>query len=172
MESIDNIYVKSQISKRINLLIWEINDNLKEILEFKIKKEIEGKCIIEGYVKKDSIRIVQYSNGNLSGKYVTFEIIVECLICNPYQGMLIQSKVKNITKAGVRCEVEDNYNPIVLFINRDYTSNIEELNKLNLDDIVICKVIGQRYELNDEYISVIADLNEKKKMKPKRKLKE
>ena len=170
MDDLQNIYVKSQITQKVKLFIWEMQDNLKEILEYKIKRNIEGKCIIQGYVKKNSVQALQYTNGELIKEFVHFNVIVECDICNPCEGMIIETVVRNITKAGIRCEINDKYsNPIVVFINREFTINLEELNKLNIDDIILVKVIGQRYQLNDEYISVIAELHEKKKEKRERK---
>ena len=44
---------------------------------------------------------------------------------------------------------------------------MKEFSQLNVDDEITVRVIGIRYELNDEYISVIAELVASKK--PKRK---
>jgi hypothetical protein len=69
--------------------------------------------------------------------------------------------VKNITKAGIRAESStETPSPIVVFITRDhhYTSpyflSVEENSK------IMIRVIGQRFELNDKYISIIAELIE------------
>ena len=74
--------------------------------------------------------------------------------------------VKNITKAGIRCESKDNPSPVVN-IARDHHFKMKEFSQLNVDDEMV-RVIGIRYEPNDEYISVIAELviSRKPKKKP------
>ena len=66
--------------------------------------------------------------------------------------------VKSITKVGIRAELNETYNPYLIFVARDYNYNNEEFSKINLNDIINVKVIGQRYELNDSFISVIGEL--------------
>ena len=75
--------------------------------------------------------------------------------------------VKNITKAGVRCETKENPSPVVVFIARDHHYKNKEFAQLNVDDEVTIRVIGTRFELNDPYISVIAELVQSKKFKKK-----
>ena len=66
---------------------------------------------------------------------------------------------KNITKAGIRCESADEVpSPIVVFIARDHHFNSNYFSTIQEDDKVTVKVIGQRFELNDKYISIIAEL--------------
>ena len=90
----------------------------------------------------------------------------ECLICRPSEGMKFKVIVKNITKAGIRAEYKED-SPIVVFISRDHVYNNKNFNSINIDDTIYIKVIGIRYELNDEFISIIADLDERKNKRPK-----
>jgi DNA-directed RNA polymerase subunit E'/Rpb7 len=164
------IYNLSVINKQVSVSIINIGDNIKTTLEEKIKNDIEGVCIVEGFVKPNSSKIITYSSGKLKGSNVIFEVVLECLICCPVEGMHINCVVKNITEtAGIRAETLDNPSPLVIYIARDHHYNMKYFSQVKENQQIVVKVIGQRYELNDKYISVIAELLENKS-KYKKKL--
>ena len=87
--------------------------------------------------------------------------------------MKIKCKVDNITKAGIRASYFNNIeSPIMVFIARDHYYNNSTFTKIKENDIIIIKVIGIRYELNDNFIYIIAELlkSQKKKMNKTNKL--
>lgn len=154
-----NVYSRSLITQNIILPITAISKSLKQTLEESIINIVEGKCIVEGYVKPKSVKIITYSSGIVKGDKISFEIVYECEVCFPVSGMLLNCTAKNITKAGIRAEsAEEIPSPFVLFIARDhyfandYFNSIEENNKFT------ARVIAQRFELNDKYISIIAEI--------------
>jgi len=156
---IQNIYTESILTKSLIIDIDQINDNIKETLEKKIRDTIEGKCINEGFIKKDSCKIVSYSSGLIySGNKIKFNVLFKCKICLPVEGMLIDVIVKNITKAGIKAEIDDEISPIVVFIARDHHYTNESFSNISENDKITVRVIGQKFELNDTYISVIASL--------------
>jgi hypothetical protein len=141
-----------------------VGDNIKQTLEKYISQNIEGKCIAEGYIKPGSTKIISYSSGELNGTDVVFEVIFECLVCCPVEGMHIECMVKNITEtAGIRAETDETPSPLVIYIARDHHFNNPQFSKVKIGDKIKVRVIGQRYELNDKYISIIAELLEDKK---------
>ncbi len=156
----NNIYNSTILTRKIPIHITFIGDNIVEILEKAISSQIEGKCIAEGYVKTNSVNLTTYSSGILNADYVIFTVLFECMICMPVEGMQLKCYAKNITKAGIRAEISELPNPLIIFIARDhyyaspYFANVKE------NDEIIVKVIGQRFELNDKYISIIAELLE------------
>jgi len=160
--SVDNshIYIRSLLTQKIVLNYHEVNSELFNILEAKIKNFNEGKCIKEGFVKNNSVKLLTYSSGELFGNKLLFECVMECLLTNPVESMLINCMVKSITKVGVRAEliVDDNISPYVIFIARDHHYNNETFSQIKENDIIQVRILGQRYELNDKFISVIAEL--------------
>jgi DNA-directed RNA polymerase subunit E'/Rpb7 len=171
-KTLKGIYMKNILTRKINVPFVVLGNNIKEILSRKVSETFEGRCIKEGFVKKNSCNIIQYSAGILKSKHVEFHVMFDCLICRPCEGMKFKVIVKNITKAGIRAEYKDKDSPIVVFISRDHVYNNKYFSSINIDDVVHVKVIGVRYELNDEFISIIADLAEKKiKKRPKITLK-
>ena len=163
------IYNNVLITQRVPLSIVYIGDNIKQTLEKKIAYDIEGKCIVEGYVKPGSCAVLSYSSGELNGSDVVFVVIVECLVCCPVEGMIISCVVKNITdSAGIKATTGDSPSPVVIYIARDHHFKNIEFSKLNVGDNILVRVIGQRFELNDEYISIIAELVENKPVRYKK----
>ena len=160
-----NIFMPSMITKRISLSMSYIGSNIKPILEKIISTQIEGKCIVEGYIKPGSIKILTYSNGMIHSDNVIFEVVFECLVCSPVEGMLIDVIAKNITKAGIRAEHESQPSPIEVFIARDHHYKSSYFASIKENDKIRIRVIGQRYELNDKYISIIAELIEPRQVK-------
>jgi DNA-directed RNA polymerase subunit E'/Rpb7 len=158
-----SIYSQSLITRSISLPITAIGKNLKQTIEKDIAFNFEGKCVAEGFIKSGSSKIITYSSGVIKGSDVIFEVVFECMICCPVEGMLIQCQAKNITKAGIRAESsEENPSPVVVFITRDHHYSSQQFSEIKESDNFVARVIGQRFELNDKYVSIIAELVEKK----------
>ena len=153
------IYSKSLLTRNITLPITIIGRNIKETIENIINDHYEGKCLVEGYIKPKSSKIVTFSSGVISGDQISFEVVFECMICNPVEGMNITCLAKNITKAGIRAESStENPSPVVVFIARDHHFNNNKFINIQEGDTMVVRVIGQRFELNDPYISIIGEL--------------
>jgi DNA-directed RNA polymerase subunit E'/Rpb7 len=163
------IYMTSMITKKVSMPMEKIGKNIKPLLEKIISSQVEGKCIVEGYIKPNSVKIITYSNGIIQGSDILFEVVFECLICSPVEGMHIDAIAKNITKAGIRAEYEETPTPVIIFIARDHHYKSSYFSEVKEGDTIKVRVIGQRYELNDKYISIIAELMEPKGPKVKRK---
>lgn len=153
-------YISSVLSMKIVLSINEIGKNIKQNLENKIVSKTEGKCIVEGYIRPDSVHILTYSSGKVSGGNVEFHTTFECMVCHPVDGMLVKCLCKTITKAGIHAEVVDKKGniPITVFIAREHHfannvfEHVVENNKL------VVSIIGVRFELNDPNICALGTL--------------
>ncbi len=168
---VTGIYSSMLITRKIVLSIVNVGNNIKQTLEQVIAKQVEGRCVVEGFVKPMSSKILTYSSGTLKGSDIEFEIVFECLVCCPVEGMHIACVAKNITKAGIRAETAEDPSPVVIFVARDHHLSSAYFTNVKEDDTINVRVIGQRYELNDKYISVIAELLEPREEKIKRKRK-
>ena len=166
-----SIYSKNMLSRRIVLPFTSIGGNLSEIIKKKLEIELYNKCCVEGYIKEDSIKISSYSSGVIEEEKISFEVLFECLICHPVEGQIIKCKVTNITKAGIRAVYfKDVKSPITIFIARDHHYNNKYFSTIKEEDIILIKVIGTRYELNDETISVLGEIKQQNKRITKIKL--
>jgi len=154
------VYMKSMLTKRVTLSINQVGKNIKRNLENMISKGTEGRCIAEGFIKPNSVKVLTYSSGDIAGDQINFETVFECMICHPVEGMNIECSVKTITKAGIHAEVvdEDGITPLTIFVARDHQYNDRLFGTVTENTKITVRVIGIRFELNDPYICVIAKL--------------
>lgn len=165
---IQTVYSRCLLTRKIVLPITTIGKNLKETIEENIKISFEGKCIVEGYIKPNSSKIITYSSGIIErGNTILFEVVFECDVCFPVEGMVISCIAKNITKAGIRAESATEVpSPVVIFIAKDHHYNMTYFSEIQEGDKINARVIGQRFELNDKYISIIGELIKEKEYIP------
>ena len=173
---IQTVYSRCLLTRKIVLPITTIGKNLRETIEENLKISFEGKCVVEGYIKPSSSKIITYSSGIIErGNTILFEVVFECDVCFPVEGMLISCITKNITKAGIRAEsANDVPSPVVVFVAKDHHYASSHFNEIQEGDKINVRVIGQRFELNDKYISIIGELVKEKEFiqqKPKQVVK-
>ena len=156
---IKSVYSPCQITKSIKIPITSIGKNLMQTLENVISGMVGGKCIVEGYVKPKSIRVITFSSGLIKGDDVLFDVVFNCEVCYPVAGMIMNCVAKNITKAGISAEsIDEQPSPFILFIARDHYYASDYFNSIEEGDKFTARVIAQRFELNDKYVSIIAEL--------------
>ena len=162
------VYTNNLLTRKVHLPFQFVGQNLKQLLETQIKKDIEGKCSVEGYIKPDSTKITSYSSGLVQANLIVFEVVFECLVCCPVEGQKIKCVVKNLTQAGIRAESNENPSPIVVYLSRDHHYNNTYFSTVKENDEITIRVIGQRFELNDDQVSVIGEIIEPKADKYKK----
>jgi len=167
------VYIKSLLTQKVILSINEIGKNTKQNLEKKIQAKIEGKCIEQGFIRPNSVSVKSYSSGLINSENVEFQVVFECNICHPVEGMLIECEVKTVTKAGIHAVVktDDDVIPVTVFVARDHNYNDSYFGTIKENMKIITRVIGIRYELNDPFICVIGKLvqNREDTLQPIRK---
>ena len=166
--SSDNIFTNMMASRKLSLPVASAGGSIKEKLEVVLANSIEGKCVVEGYVKRRTTKIQNYSSGMLNGERVEFQVVYECQVCNPVEGMQIECVARNITKAGIRATTSDDPSPVVIFVARDHHTDIPYFSTIKPEQQINVKVIGQRFELNDDYVSIIAEIVVPKLIKKKK----
>ena len=166
------IFMKNVLSRRVILPFHSVGSNIRENIKRKLEGNLYNKCTKEGYIRNNSIVILSYSSGVIEADNVIFDVMFECEICHPVEGQIIKCQVKNITRAGIRAiyNSKDIKSPITIFIARDHHYNNEEFSKITETQDITIQVIGIRYELNDETISVLGELKKTKTNKPKTKV--
>jgi hypothetical protein len=156
--AIDGVYMKMLIDYKVPLEFRYVNRLLTEnILEY-LRKRFEGKCCEQGYIRPDTIAIVNYSSGIVKNNLIIFDVVFECEVCYLLEDQEINCIAKNITKAGIRAEFDMDKTPAVIFVARDHHYVDKNFNDVKEGNIMTVKIIGQRFELNDPHISAIAEL--------------
>ena len=158
--NISTPYNTSLLTTKVLLSITEVGSNIKTNLQKKIAKMIEGKCIVEGYIKPDSVEIVSYSGGIVRNGFIDFTVSYTCKVCIPTEGMKMECNCKSITKAGIHAEVKDSDGniPITVFIAHDHHIDNHAYEQVTEGSMILVKIIGIRFELNDNTICAIAEL--------------
>ena len=156
-------YLPSILSMKVTLPITEVGGNIKANLEKLIVSKTEGKCIVEGFVRPNSVNILTYSSGKVNAGYVEFQTTYECMVCYPVDGMRVRCICNTITKAGIHAEVREQKGPvsivpITMFIARDHHMQNDLFEKVVEGAKLIVSVSGVRFELNDATICAIGKL--------------
>jgi hypothetical protein len=151
------LFVSSLLHCKIAVSFMKLGNNMDEYFKRYAETMIEGKCHKEGYVQPNSTTIINYSSGLLKSDMVIYDVIYSVNVCFPYENMELMCKIKNITKIGIRGIISEHHNPIVLFISREHNST-KDFDEYEEGQNIRVRVIGHRFELNDEFISVIGEI--------------
>jgi hypothetical protein len=155
--NIDILYTEAIIQEKIKIQFNKVSNNMTKFFETYAEKKIESKCRNEGYIRMGSSSVLSYSTGLLTSDNIIYNVVYSVDVCYPYENMEIKCKIKNITKIGIRAIISEHNNPIVLFISREHNPD-KDFDQYKENQIIKVKVLGHRFELNDEYISVIGEL--------------
>ena len=162
-----SIYLKSFLSRKVVLHINEIGQNIPSVIRDKLKSQLEGKCSKEGYIRPNSIQVIKHSGGKMvmgalmgGASMIEFQVLFECLICNPVTGMRFMGTVIHNTKAGlvVRASTGRNANidiPITAYISRDHHYNNDRFVRVKEGSLVLVRVLKSHFEIGDKNIYVI-----------------
>jgi hypothetical protein len=169
-----SIYHRCQLTRIVVLPINIVGKNLQTTIAKELVARYESVCIVEGFVKRGSIKLISYSSGEIKrGNQISFQTMFECDVCYPVENMLINCIAKNITKAGIRAESSDETpSPVVVFVAKDHNYDVDAFSNIKEGQRFVAKVIGQRFELNDKYISIIAEIHQRGVVLEKEKEKE
>lgn len=154
------LYSRAVLSQKVQLPFILVGTNVETTIRHTISSKIEGRCIVEGYVRPGSIKIITISSGTLQSRFIEFDVVFECSICCPVEGMQIKCYAKNITQAGIRAftNLDEKNSPVIIYVSRDHHSTNEYFNSIKEKDAIRIRVIGQRFELNDKQVSIIGEL--------------
>ena len=76
------IYNNILITRNISVSINNVGSGIKQTLEKIIANTIEGRCIVEGFIKPSSTKILTNSSGVIKGNLINFEVVFECAACS------------------------------------------------------------------------------------------
>ncbi len=158
----ENLYTTNILENRFHLEAHEFSNDPDEIFLKKLKKEIEGRCIREGYVKVGSVKILKRTLGKINQAYFTglpvYDIKYQAEVCNPPIGSILECIVKDQTKMGLVCQVEDTDNPLDIVVPSQWHFNNKRYTMLQPDMKIKVKVARKRHDNGDNTIAVVAAL--------------
>ena len=155
-----NIFNKSMIREKVKVPFKNIGKNMEVYFVKYAKDKIEGRCRNEGYIRKNSCRIITYTSGIVNGTDAIYNVVYLCEVCMPYHNMEVECYIKNITKLGVRAVLTDVDNPMVIYISKEHHKFDLDSIPFQEDEKLTVSICGYHFEKNDEYISAFGILNE------------
>ena len=169
----DSLYHSTCIRRKVCIPFSAItNFNCMEAhLTQVISNEMDGRCIAEGFVKNGSCKIRSYSIGTFAAGNIVFDMEIECMLCCPKEGTVMNCIAKTVTQAGIRAHAftkEHEPSPVVIYISREMhdatttntrmmTNNAASMDSIKPGDVIQVRVVGRRFELNDKHVSVIGE---------------
>jgi DNA-directed RNA polymerase subunit E'/Rpb7 len=146
----------------------EITSDIDNFIKLKLKESIEGKSYEEGYIIKDSVRIIQRSIGHIvtNNKQSEIKYIIKykATVVSPSENDELNITVNNVNKMGVlgfiKLKPSDDIegSPLIVMVPKEY---FDENASFNFNDINVGQqldviVVGARVKFNTKNIQVIA----------------
>jgi hypothetical protein len=159
-----SLYHPTIIRHKVCLPFSEILDfkTIREQLTRHVSAQMSGKCIAEGFVKSGSCAIRSHSVGIFAGGTISFNLEIECMLCCPEEGTVMQCVAKTVTQAGIRAHACMEPSPVIIYISREMheasSAQSRMMDSIKTDDTFTMRVIGKRFELNDKHVSIIGEL--------------
>jgi DNA-directed RNA polymerase subunit E'/Rpb7 len=158
MKDVDEIFFPSIIDRVVCLSILKINQNAEtQILQI-LRQQIEGKCVDQGFVRPNSIKLRHTSIGKLNGSDIHFNVTFRADVCNPLTGVIVHCKINTVTKAGLNCNVYDKITetyPITVFITRQ--SHDDAISNSSAGDNISARIYATTFQINDTHICALAN---------------
>lgn len=156
----DDLYTQVMVGRRVDLPVASVGEGVNDAILAGLRRTLEGKCSAEGYVRPGSLLLDGVSAGKADGATVQYQVAVRMDVCAPVEGIRLKCKAQDVTKAGIRCVGLSDPTPIIVFIARDHHVESAAFQAVGVGDVVEAIVIGQRFELGDRYVAIIAKLVE------------
>ena len=147
----------------------EITKNIDSTIRMKLKNQLEGLCFEDGYIIKDTVKIIHKSIGKVvisdNKSYIKFPIKYKAKVICPAEGDIIDSYISNINKMGIVTYIKlnegdtSNESPLVIMVPNEYLKeSIYNMEDLHIGQKLTVKVIGSRIKFKSDKIQVIAKI--------------
>ena len=161
-------YISEQLlTSTLILSPKELNGDIDNIARLKLKENVEGKSYEDGYIIKDSVRIIQRSMGSIvtNGKNseIKYRVKYKAQVVSPAENDEINIIISSINKLGIigfiRLSEGDTSeeSPILIMVPKEYfnesTRNFADLTVGQKMDVI---TIGVRSKFNSKNIQVVA----------------
>ena len=163
-----NIFYSTVIWNRILITANDINKSLNDTIHKILVDNNEGKCVREGFIKENSIKLlkrsVPYVYGNQMNGKLYVDVLYETEICCPMRGNIIECNIEKINKLGILASS----GPLSIIVARDFHKNKDVFKDLKENTSIKIEIIDKKFNINEKKISVIAKIynaDEKKESK-------
>jgi len=154
-----NIFYSTVIWNRILITADDINKSLDDTIHNILVENNEGKCVREGFIKEDSIKLlkrsVPYVYGNQMNGKLYVDVLYETEICCPMRGNIIECNIEKLNKLGILASS----GPLSIIVARDFHKNKDLFKGLKENTSITIEIIDKKFNINEKKISVIAKIH-------------
>lgn len=168
MDTFSAHFVRSLLRDAVLIKPEYLGSNFREVIQQQLRLRLEGVCSRHGYIMPGSVAVHKVSLGrveatSLNGD-VRFDVQYMANVCNPPVGAHLPARVVNMNKFGVLLQTglmqtDGAFVPVVeIVVTRQPLNGVGsevDLDNLSPGDEVRVEIVGKRFELNDEKISVV-----------------
>ena len=159
------LFKKVFLDQRISLKPDELraaSDNIDLYLTDIIRKKIEGRCCIHGYVKPDSTKMLSRSLGQaehcrFTGDFLFMcKVQVQCLF--PHADMIVVGRILKINKIGAIALIMDNEDvqeAMRIIVPRDLHIGNNEFDTLQEGQSIRIRLLRSRFQAMDLFINTV-----------------
>lgn len=152
----DPILERRELVRNVHIEARDLQRNIQASLLAQLRLKYEGICIAEGYIKEESIQIIDNSLGraNLIRGGLDYTVRFHADVCLPHPGQKIRAPVVLKSKIGVHAELK----PLKILLPRDLHIGNEEFEQVEDEQEVELEVVGSRFQQGDTNIVVLGKL--------------
>lgn len=158
MSLVNSLYFPTSLETIETISPYELknNNNINNIIIDKIKNKVGDKCNSEGFIKKNSIKLIKRSIGKINAAHFTgdihYNIVYEANICVPVIGKKVEARVIGKNQAGIFCVA----NPLQIMLSPETSENSDEVfNSVEKDDRIEIEIINYRVMINYDHIKIL-----------------
>jgi DNA-directed RNA polymerase subunit E'/Rpb7 len=145
----------------------QVNKDIDNVIKDNLKEQLEGLCYEDGYIVKDSVKIINKSMGKIvvndNVSSVSYSIKYKAKIISPSDGDIIETYVSNVNKMGVVAYIKlsdgdsSEDSPMIIMIPREYfEKSIYNVDDINVGQKLNVIVVGSRIKYRSEKVQIIA----------------
>jgi DNA-directed RNA polymerase subunit E'/Rpb7 len=150
------MYERRELVRTLSVPSKYIQRSIQTSLLTQLKGKVEGRCGMEGYIRPDSVTLLEHSLGRISlvSEGVHYRVKFQADICSPHPGQVFQAPVMFRSKIGVHAELS----PLKILLPRDLHIGNEEFEQILEKDTIEFEVLGSQFQQNDQHVFVLGKL--------------
>lgn len=159
------MYTTIYLDERVALTPTELNivqdkDDIRNMIETKLREIHEGKCNSNGFIRPGSIKLLARSmgvaeNGKFTGNMV-FDCKFSCDVLYPTAGSVFEAMVIKVNKMGVYAVIED---AIRILLPRDLHVGSAEFDAIETGARIRTRLERSRFQTKDNFIMAVGKLD-------------
>jgi hypothetical protein len=157
-----DVFLPSVLTRTLHIPFTQITrDNRAQLLLATLRKELEGRCDTEGFIKPGSIRrLVDSSVGQMDkAANVRYTASFEADVALPIVGQKLACTVTENNHAGLACNIPP-HNPFLVQVFRDQHHTATTLSKYPVGSTVNVTVETLTFDVHDPFVRVKAVLHD------------